>query len=108
MARIRAAEGSGRNASVLLGLINVTQPVSYENLVEAMGDDVEGELLNALRFLVARRLVKQLPGHQYRTTWAGQRAVGPKLISKKRDVDRMWYLSQLSDSCRKNEGGEAS
>ena len=108
MARTRADEESGKNASLLLSFINVTQPVSYETLVEAMEDDSEGGLISALRFLVAHRLVKQLPGNQYRTTWAGQRAVVPKAISKGRDVHRMWYLSQLSDECRKNEGGEAS
>ncbi len=95
-----------RSASLLLGLINVYQPVSRAMLLQQLGGERKQELSEALRFLVSQGLVKALPNDQYRTTWAGQRSLSSRVLGQKRDVRRMWHLANLSDNYRRNEEGE--
>ena len=97
-----------RDASLLLGLINVMQPVSITDIIEALGAENRDEVGVVLKFLVSRKLVRELPQDSYRTTWAGQQAIRSKVLRKNRDIQRMWRLSELSDNIRRSEEGDAS
>lgn len=99
---------SYRHASLLLTLINVAQPIPRDELLAGMGDVDEVEVHAALKFLISRGLVKQLPGDTYRTTWDGQEAQFSRVLRTARDVHRMWHLSHLSDELRRNGKGEVS
>lgn len=97
-----------KNASLILGLINVLQPVHYEILAQEFREEHEDELLEHLEFLESRRLIRALPEDRYRTTWKGQRWLWSRVLTERRDVQRLWYLSELSDRIRRDEGGEVS
>ena len=97
-----------RNASLILGMINVLQPVSEEVLLRELGEDRRVDLTDSLSFLQSKKYVRSLPGRSYRTTWEGQRALWSKVLSRSRDIQRMWYLSDLSDRYRNGGEGEAS
>jgi len=94
-----------RHASLILALVNVLQPVAHEVLAQHVGADKEAELTGSLRFLIRQRYVRALPGRFYRTTWLGQNALWSRVLTKKRDIQRMWYLSELSDRIRRGEAG---
>lgn len=93
-----------RDASLVLGLINVYQPVSRESLFEKLDEKRRGSLGDALRFLVSQGLVRTLPEDMLRTTWEGQQALSFGVIGRRRDLQRMWHLANLSDECRRQEG----
>ena len=86
-----------RNASLLLGLINIYQPVSRERLLLELGSEKDEDLADALRFLASRGLIRDLPNDQYRTTWAGQQSLSRQVLGLSRDLQRMWYLADRSD-----------
>ena len=94
-----------RNASLVLGLINVLQPVPYAALLDEFGQDRRDDLSESLRFLTSRKLVRALPDRSYRATWLGQGSLWSAVLSRKRDIHRMWYLSDLSDRRRRGEKG---
>ena len=97
-----------RQVILLLNLINVTQPVNQETLLESMSEENGEAVLAAIDLLVAQGLVKRLPDHYYRATWMGQESQSSRVMRRNRDVHRMWHLSNLSDQCRKTGEGEPS
>lgn len=98
-----------RNASLVLGLINVLQPITRKDLDAKFGTGREAELNQGIGFLKEQRLIRELPSSRYRTTWKGQQALWSRLLTRRRDVQRLWYLSDLSDQRRRGgEEGETS
>ena len=97
-----------RNSSLMLGLINVLQPVSRDDLIGELGDRGQDDFEESLQFLISRSLVRELPHQVYRTTRIGQNALWSNVLTQTRDIHRMWYLSELSDRRRRDEKGGAS
>lgn len=99
-----------RNASLLLGVVNILQPVTRAHLLNEFGEKRDGELDSTLAFLIEHRLLKSLPGDSYRTTWKGQQSFWSEALARQRDIRRLWYLSDLSDGVRRNrlkKGGDS-
>ena len=97
-----------KNTSLVLGMINVLQPVSWDVLLGQFGPDRAEDLVTSLKILNTKKLIRKLPAQSYRTTWAGQNSLWSDVLTKGRDIQRMWYLSDLSDNCRRDKKGEAS
>lgn len=97
-----------RSVSLVLNFVNVTQPVTRDEVVGALSGGDEQGIDAALHFLVEQQLIKQLPRDEFRTTWSGQQAIASRVLRKARDVQRMWHLSDLSDKMRRGEGGDDS
>jgi hypothetical protein len=100
-----SAEGF-RNASLVLGLINVYQPVTRDILLTKLGPGREEELVNALEFLSKERLIRELAGDRFRATWRGQSSLWSDALERSRDIQRMWYLAELAQEKPQIEEGE--
>ena len=93
--------------SLVLGLINVLQPISRDSLITELRDHNKDDIEESLQFLVSRKMILDLPNDMYRTTWLGQKSLRSTIITKKLDIHRMWHLSDLSDKQRRRgEKGE--
>ena len=92
--------------SLVLGLINVLQPVSRDSIVDGLKGHRRDDVDEYLQFLVSRKLILKLPDDMYRTTWLGQKSIRSNIITTKLDTHRMWRLSDLSDKRRRGEKGE--
>jgi len=90
-----------RRASLILGLVNVYQPVARGFLLQEADVEDEDEFSELLGFLTSRGLIRKLPGNEFRTTWLGQQSLSSGLTGQRRDVQRMWFLSDRSDERRR-------
>lgn len=93
-----------KNASLVLGIVNVLQPVALDSLEAELGSGNPEDLRDALKFLKDRGWIKELPNSRYRTTWKGQSSMWSQTLQIERDVQRLWFLSNYSD--RRRSGGE--
>lgn len=92
--------------SLILGLINIYQPIGIDDLAKSMGQKNEGGLLSSIKVLLDRDLIKALPDRKYRTTWKGQQAMWSPVLARQRDIQRMWYLAELTSKQDRDKEGE--
>ncbi len=95
--RSSAAVGTVREMLVVLGTINVLQPIKVRALVEGLSKDFDDQRLRrTIRRLARDGLIMRLRDGKYVVSRKGRSMLPHGSLSKERDVSRMFTLIERS------------
>jgi hypothetical protein len=84
---------AARDEMMMLALVNVLQPVTYEALAKFVSEDISrSKLWPLIRSLRNRELLTTLQTEEYVVTPKGRAAIFTPALRKRRDISRMRYL----------------